>query len=289
VQASPGTPHARSQRYVVGGRQPYNWDAMGDSALKRFWNAIKPPPAVPRRAWEPSPPSLWKRIWDTIKPPPPLVAVPAGVRRQRRNMLAVLGAVVLIAASIGGVAMYNRSAPERAQAALQDGMRLFAAGNATLAVENFTRAISTYPQSAQAYLQRGLARQSLGQTEDALQDFEQALRIDPQLAAAHTALGTISHDRGDPVRAAAEFTAALAVAPNEDAYYQRGQLYEVLGQHQRAIEDFTAAIALLPNAPYMYRARATAELAAGDEATSARDRARAYAIEHQVTGGAPQP
>jgi len=187
-----------------------------------------------------------------------------------------------MAALVVGVGFYIRSAPRRAEAAFQAGMRLAAAGETAVAVDNFTRAIRIWPRSGDAYLERGLARQQL-EPDRALRDFDQALKLNPKLAPAYVARGAIFRDRGEAQRALGEFSAAVAIEPGVDAYYQRGQIYESLGQHEKAIQSYSAAIALRPSAPYVYRARATAEFNGGDRQDAARDRDYADQIERQAT------
>jgi tetratricopeptide (TPR) repeat protein len=252
---------------------------MGDSLLRRFWNAIKPPPPTPRRAWDVEPPSQRRRFWEFLKPPSPLDAVPPEVQRRRRWIRTYVVLTLAIAALVVGVGSYIRSAPQRAETALQTGIQLAAAGDASLAADSFTRAIRIWPRSADAYLQRRLARQNLLHPDAALQDFDQALRLNPRLAAANVARGAIFRDRGDAQRALAEFSAAVAIEPGVDAYYQRGQVYESLGRPEEAIRDYSAAIAVLPSSPYVYRARAAAEVNSGDRDKAARDREHADGIE----------
>jgi tetratricopeptide (TPR) repeat protein len=250
---------------------------MGDPFLKRLWDTIKLPPAPPRPEWERS---VWRRIWDAVKPPPP-VAVSPEVRNRRWLLFGGAGAAILIAASITAARAYVHSAPTRAEAALQEGVRLAAIGDNVRALERFSLAISIRPEWADAYLQRGVAYRNRDETDHALLDIEHAIELNPDLASAHAMLGTILLVQKDSRRAITEFSAALAIAPNANTYYQRGQVYESLGEHENAVRDYDAAIELLPNAPYVYRARASAELNLGDRDAAKRDRSLADAIEHK--------
>src|SRR5690348_14317599 len=115
---------------------------MPDSALKRFWNAIKPPPAPVRHEWDQVPPSAWKRFWRSIKPPPAVslsgaLLDPEVVRRRRRIVIA---SVTLVAGALVGVEIYRyvSSAPQRSEAALAEGARFAAAGNGKLAIDRLT-------------------------------------------------------------------------------------------------------------------------------------------------------
>jgi tetratricopeptide (TPR) repeat protein len=254
------------------------------AVFQRIWNTIKPLPPVPQHEWGPAAPPVWTRIWDAIKPLAP-VEEPREILLRRRWIFGGSGAGVLIAILFFGVFGYIKSAPMRAESAIREGVRLAAAGDNSRAIEHFNRAVSLRSDFAAAYLRRGISRQSLHQTDAAISDLAQALRLDPHLAAAHTAMGLVYRDRSDGDRAIAELTAALTIEPDEDAYYQRGQIYESLGQHEKAIADYNAAIGLLPNAPYVYRARATSELGLGDRDAARHDRSLALAIEHPGRDG----
>jgi|GEM_PF-1122911 len=260
---------------------------MSKSRLKRLWDTVKPPPAPPRRVSEYAPlkdPSWIGRFLRAIKPPPAVPSARQGISReeQLRRRRIVLGAAALIAAggAAWGTYAYISSAPARATQAFQDGMRLMGKGDLKGAEERFTRALSNYPQLASAYLERGLVRRDLEETDGAIQDFEHAIALDSNMAPAHTALGVIYRGRGDVTRAINELTLSIQLASNTDALYQRGQLYESLGQHQKAIADYDAAIHEQTDAPYVYRARATARDAADDHDGAEEDRGRANRIEH---------
>ena len=254
---------------------------MGDSLLRRFWNAIKPPPPTPRRAWDVEPPSQWRRFWEFLRPPPPLDALPPEVQRRRRWIRTYVVLTLAIAALVVGVGSYIRSAPQRAETALQTGIQLAAAGDASLAADSFTRAIRIWPRSADAHLQSRLARQTLIDPGALVQGFDQALRLNPRFVAACVAGGGVFRDRGDAQRALAEFSAAVAIKPGVDACRHRGQVYESLGQHEAATRLDRAAIALQSSAPYVYGA---AELNSGDRDKAARDREHAAEMESKATG-----
>ena len=109
---------------------------MTESGLKRFWNAIKPPPAVPRRPSEGSSKSPQQR-------------------RRRKQLVVGVAAVVLSGVGAWAVYSYLASAPARADAALQEGIRLVALGKYVDAVNRFTKATDIRPALAAGYLERG--------------------------------------------------------------------------------------------------------------------------------------
>jgi tetratricopeptide (TPR) repeat protein len=259
---------------------------MDESPLKRFWNAIKPPPAVPRRQAGREPdrdPSALARLWNAIKPPPAVKheghGLPKEEKRRRRRVVLTATGVILTVAAAGGIYQYIASAQTRADKVFQDGMRLMGSGDYEGAIARFTAAIRIWPSMATAYLERGLARKSMNQVDAAIEDFKSAIGQDPNLGEAHAALGTIYRDRGDVTRAMNELNVAIQVGGSTDAFYQRGQLHESLGQHKEAIQDYDAAIHEQPDAPYVYRARAMARDAMGDRAAASADRRQALYIE----------
>jgi tetratricopeptide (TPR) repeat protein len=257
---------------------------MPESGLKRFWNAIKPPPAAPRRPSEHSP-TTSRSFWEFLKPPPAVGGPPKTERspeeRRRRKQLVVGTSVaILIGGGAYGIYVYIASAPQRAAAVLLEGKAVMAQGKYQEAVERFTRATDIWPPLAAGYFERGLAHRNLHQTDAAVQDFEQAINADPNLADAHTALGAIYRERGDLKNAVQEFTLAIDLGSAVEANYQRGQMYESLGEHQKALEDYNQAIGGLPDAPFVYRARALTLENLGDAAGAKNDRQKADSIEH---------
>jgi tetratricopeptide (TPR) repeat protein len=266
---------------------------MAESGLKRFWKAIKPPSPVPRRPSGQSP-LRSKGLWEALKPPPavgPVESERSPEERRRRKMLVVVTAALILVGGgawgvYSGVSSYIASAPARAQAAFQDGMRLMSPGKYQQAVERFTNATTIWPPLTSAYLERGLAHLNLHEMDLAAADLEQAIKLDPNLPEAHTALGNLYRERGDLNRAVNEFTLAINLASTVDAYDQRGHLYESLGEHQKALEDYNRAISELPEFPHLYRARAVTRQNLGDEAGAKEDRQKADLLEHSA---APNP
>jgi tetratricopeptide (TPR) repeat protein len=232
---------------------------MAESGLKRFWNTIKLPPAAGRRENE--------------------MALPPEEQRRRNQLLTVTAAVFLIGGGSWAAYLYVASAPRRAEAVFHEGMSLMALGKDREAVERFTKATDIWPDLANGYLERGLVRLNLHQTDQAIQDFEQAIDVTPSLAEAHTALGSIYRQQGDLKRAVNEFSLAIDLGSAVDANYQRGQMYESLGEHQKALDDYNQAVHGLPDAPYIYRARAVAKEKLGDATGAQEDRKKADSIE----------
>jgi tetratricopeptide (TPR) repeat protein len=192
---------------------------------------------------------------------------------------------VAMAGSAGGAFLlysYLASAPARADARFQEGLRVMGSGNYAEADARFTDAVAIQ-QSAAAYLQRGNARVQLGQIDAAFSDFEQAIALDAKLAEARTQLGKIHLRRGERGRAMEEFTKAVTIRPTTEAHYERGQLQAGSGDLVKAIADFDEAIALQRDAPYLYRARADARRLSGDVAGYEQDRDTAKSLEKLLT------
>jgi tetratricopeptide (TPR) repeat protein len=259
---------------------------MQQSGWKRLWNALKPPPPVPHKDIERTERSLFQELMKALKPPPPLNPISAEEQKRRRRLWAVSISAAVVLATAWGVYVYIQSAPKRAMAAYQEGMRLLVSGNYKVAADRFSQAVKTWPQLADAYYERGIAHQSLHEDDAALEDFHRAVAMNPSLASAHTAIGSIYNLKGDPKKAMDEFSLSISVDSNVDAYYQRGRAYETIGDHKKAIEDYTTAIAQRPEAPYVYLARAAARANSGDAAGAAADRKMAEELEFH---GMPKP
>ena len=246
-----------------------------------------PLPSAPNRVLPTKAPSGLSRLWNALKPPPPVRSaaeaaptVSPEVKRRQRTILVATLVVVGLGAGAWGTYLYIASAPMRAEKIFRDGMRYMATGKFKEADGRFTKAIDTWPSLGPAYLERGLARENLNQVDGAVDDFEHALSVDANLAQAHTELGLVYRDRGDLNRAVNEFSLSLGITSTTDALFQRGQLYESLGQHEKALADYDAAIHEQPDAPHVYRARAMTRTALGDDTGAAQDRDRANYIEH---------
>jgi len=226
--------------------------------------------------------SFLTRWWNSIKPLPEEASrrapVTAQQRRQRRLIKRTIGMVALAGAG-WYVYGYIASAPERANAQVQEGMQKMQPGAYREAITHFDRAVSIKPDVAEAYLERGIAHHFLGETEPALADLEKALELNPDLAAAYNERGVIYHQRGDTRKAIEELSKSIKVRATTDGYYERGQAYESLGQHQKAIEDYDQAIAQTRESPFVYRARALAKDKLGDTEGAKQDRAKADGIE----------
>ncbi len=133
------------------------------------------------------------------------------------------------------------------------------AGDLTLAIEDYRRALAANPQHFGARL--GLA-QSLQESNDlaaAIAEFEKAYQIDPSsardgLVSARLAYGTAHQQRGDLDDAVSEFEHVLRLAPSDEEaqsrligiWIQRGEAQLAGGDYAAAIAAFARALAVSP-------------------------------------------
>ncbi len=127
---------------------------MNDSFWTRLWNAIKPPPAVPRKA-------------DT----------PRGLNPNQKRLLWGSATLVILVVGVWQVSSYIASAPMRAQKVYEQGMAQMTPGHYNDAVKLFTKAIEIYPQLSEAYLERGNAQNISGEKEGAIADYDKAIEM----------------------------------------------------------------------------------------------------------------
>jgi tetratricopeptide (TPR) repeat protein len=223
-----------------------------------------------------------RRWWNTIRPAPSTrtytKAELAQKARQKKLLRGTLGLIVL---SGGGWYAYDyiTTAPQRAKAVLDQGMKQMGPGKYQDAIPYFDRAISIAADYADAYLYRGIAEHNLAKTDSALVDLDKATELNPNLVRAFDERGRIFFDKGDTAKAIDEFSKSIKIQPSTDAYYARAQAYEKLGDHQKALSDFDNAIVELRDAPYAYRARAMTKDALGDADGARQDRETAHQID----------
>lgn len=234
---------------------------MPQSAFRRFWNTLRPP-----------------RKDNRYKPPPPSPKV-LELRRRQRRLITVTLAVFVAGGAGAWTYNYISSAPERADQEFQQGMKMMSPGKYQDAVVHFTQALGIYKQLPDAYLERGNANRILGEMDAALADYQAAADLNPVLPEAQSGIAMIYIERHDTEHALEHLNKSISLHPTVEAFYQRGQILESLGQHEKAITDYDRAIAEDTNSPFMYRARALARANLGDQEGAHADRAIALKIE----------
>jgi len=225
--------------------------------------------------------SFFTRWRKAVRPLPreaPSAALLALKRRQRKLIQRTVAMLVLAGAG-GWIYSYWVSAPDRAQAEIALAEKLLGAGTYDQAMRHFDRAIQIWPDYADACLNRGLAEHGASHRAEALADLDKALDLDPRLTQAYNERGQIYLENGDAQRTIQDCSKSIQMNPTVDAYYQRGEAYEKLGEHRKAIADFGAAIAESREAPFAYRARSMAKRNAGDRAGAQADDDQAQRIE----------
>ena len=198
--------------------------------------------------------------------------------KQKKMLWTAAAAIAVIGGSVWAY-LYIASAPQRAQKQFDESMKLMRPGSYQLAIDGFSRALNIWPNHAESYLERANAYRVLNRDDDALADFEKAVDLNPNLYRAYAAMGAIYRGRSDLKRAMDAYNKSIQSKPNIDAFFERGQTYESLGDHRKAIEDFDRAIAEMPGAPEVYRARSLARRNMGDENGYQSDRDAARQIE----------
>lgn len=228
------------------------------------------------------PESGFARVWKLVAPPSPAGGPrqPKLTPKQKRLLTGAL-AFFLLAGTGTATYFYIAGAPQRAENQFQLATKSMQPGHYQEAITGLTRSINIYPL-AKAYVERGFAHRYLNQQDLAAADLKTATDLDPNSARAFSGLGSIYRDRGDSRRALEEYTRSIQISSNVDALFERGEVYETLGEHQKAIDDFSSAIEIMRDAPYIYRARAMAEVNMGQTAKAEQDRQYAQSIEVPV-------
>ena len=188
-------------------------------------------------------------------------------------------AVILLLGAGWYLYSYLAGAPDRARAEVALGVKLMGPGTYDQALHHFDRAIQIWPDYAEAYLSRALTEHTVSQRVAALADLDKALALEPNLTAAYNERAQIYLEDGDVQKAIQDCSKSIAIKPTLDAYYQRGEAFEKVGDHQKAIADLDAAISEFREAPYAYRARAAAKRNAGDREGALADDDKAQRIE----------
>src|SRR5580700_8072309 len=115
---------------------------LGESSLLGATNLVRSKD-MPRSLSQQSP-GRSNRFWQALKPPPAVSREETGEwspneLRRRKRLLVVTAAAILVGISSWGVYLYVASAPTRAEAALLEGTRLMASGKYSAAMERFTK------------------------------------------------------------------------------------------------------------------------------------------------------
>jgi TolB-like protein/Flp pilus assembly protein TadD/DNA-binding winged helix-turn-helix (wHTH) protein len=125
-----------------------------------------------------------------------------------------------------------------------------ARGDATKAIEQYTKALDDIALRPAAYV--GLARTegAQGRNEIALDYFQRALKLRPGDANTHRELGLHQYVTGDLKGAIGSFETATTLQPDDDVLWSSlGGLYLVSGDTERAGKAFERSLEIKPNYP----------------------------------------
>jgi len=115
------------------------------------------------------------------------------------------------------------------------------------ALKDLTKAIELNPGDSQAYLNRGAVHSRLGHEGEAKSDFARAVRLDQRKDFSQALPEPHFAKPGNNLDSIKDLDLVLSRDPNNaEAYYQRGMVYDSLGNYQQAIQDLNKSIELNP-------------------------------------------
>ncbi|EJD38367.1 mitochondrial outer membrane translocase receptor TOM70, partial [Auricularia subglabra TFB-10046 SS5] len=115
----------------------------------------------------------------------------------------------------------------------------------TLTLEAIEQGISTALAKAYALNLKGTFFFLMGDTPSAKVAFEESIKALPSFTNSHVKLASVHMDLGDVAGTMAQYEAALAANPKDaDVYYQRGQVYFIMGDFNKAAENYHESIKL---------------------------------------------
>lgn len=159
------------------------------------------------------------------------------------------------------------------------GRLLFLEGKEADALALVDRALGAAPEDVALLTLRGellLSRGDLGAAEAA---FRQAIARDPSRARAHGGLGNVLELQGKDAEAVAAMDRALTIDwENPQLHFGLASLLRKQGDHAKAVEHLEACVKANPDDAYSYWYLSLSQAALGDDAASARSRARAYEL-----------
>ncbi len=147
------------------------------------------------------------------------------------------------------------------------------------AESDFTHLIQIEPKVARGYVGRCEIRFENKDYRSAISDCTNAIQIDSGVARAFNLRGAALKATGQVAQSLNDLNRAVELSPNIDNLVQRGTILRVLGKYKEAIADFDQAAFLFPGNPEVYRARAEAKRAMGDEKGAVADYTLGKSIE----------
>lgn len=147
------------------------------------------------------------------------------------------------------------------------------------AISDYNRAIELNPEFAYAFSHRGITYRDHGEYEKALQDFDMAIELNPADAQAYYNRGTAYQYLGDFEvineyydAALADYNAAIAdydtaIEKDEEyewAYFDKGQVLQILKRYDEAILEYSNFLDLNPSHPDAFQWRGYCFMVLGD-------------------------
>jgi tetratricopeptide (TPR) repeat protein len=149
------------------------------------------------------------------------------------------------------------------------------------AESDFTHLIQMEPKAARGYVGRCEIHFENKDYRNAIADCSNAIQIDPTFARAFNLRGAALRATGELPQALTDLNRAVELSPDVDNLVQRGAIFRALGKFKEAIADFDQAAFLFPGNPQVYRARAEAKHAMGDEQGAQEDYRLGKSIENR--------
>jgi tetratricopeptide (TPR) repeat protein len=224
--------------------------------------------------------------------------------QKRKKMRAWLIAFFVVSA-ISYFVYRHYMDPIHAREAFDDAQRLVSTTRYGQAILACGRAISLRPDFADAYYLRGVAYAAQRSLEPAEADYAQVIKLEPNGTRGYTGRcgvrlefkdfdgaiddctraiqadaknpkaynqrGVALRNQGKLDQSLKDLNIAVSLAQDIDNYFQRGATLRSLNRYQEAVSDFDHAVELFPGNPEVFRARAEAKHAMGDEAGAKAD------------------
>jgi tetratricopeptide (TPR) repeat protein len=145
-------------------------------------------------------------------------------------------------------------APNYWRALHHRGVTRAQSGQFAEAFDDVCRVIQLNPKFAKAYSNRATLYAQAGDLDRARADYQEALRLDPALTPALVGYARACHLAGDRDEALASFNGAIEQAPQDaEVFCSRGDLLADLGRYDESLADYAAAIDLDPQFEHAYR------------------------------------
>ncbi len=204
--------------------------------------------------------------------------------------------------------------PGYVEAYINRGIIYYEEGNLTAALSDYNKAIKINPNVAEAYYNRGDAYAKQNNLTGALSDYNKAIELNPDYAQAYTNRGSIYVKQGNFIQALSNYNKAIEIYPAvavptdltiwldrpktasageviksyyssyADAYYNRGCVYDKLGNFTGALSDYSIAIVINSNYADAYNNRGFIYSRLGNYTQAISDFTKAIEINPDIAG-----